>query len=134
MYKLRRTQLCKWIPINKIHWHQLSANESEGAIRLLEANPDKINWYYLSLNSSEGAIRLLEANQDQINWSMLSLNKSEGAIRLLQANPDMNRKEPFAFFKPIQIRLIGTIYQAIHLFFNQIGIKCEYCVIKCGIV
>ncbi len=35
-------------------------NSSEGAMQLLEKNPDKIDWDMLSGNSSKGAMQLLE--------------------------------------------------------------------------
>ena len=64
--------LSKCFSLRPIDWSQLSMNQSEGAIRLLEANQDKIDGYYLSQNESEGAIRLLEANPDKIRWSFIS--------------------------------------------------------------
>ena len=73
-------RLRSWIPVQNLTFAELSRNESEGAIRLLETNKDKIHWRRLSGNKSEGAIHLLEANPDKIDWFYLSANKSEGAI------------------------------------------------------
>jgi hypothetical protein len=68
----------------KIHWDNLSLNESPNAIRLLERYPEKINWHYLSSNPA--AIRLLEENPDKIHWWWLS--KNPAAVHLLKQNPD----------------------------------------------
>lgn len=35
-------ELRNWIPLEKINWSSLSLNESDGAIRLLEANADNM--------------------------------------------------------------------------------------------
>ena len=66
------------------YWKKISLNNSEGAIQLLEKNPDKINWSGLSENPS--AIQLLKKNPDKIIWWNLSANPS--AMDLLETNPD----------------------------------------------
>ncbi len=49
-------------------------NKSEGAMKLLEKNPDKIDWSCLSMNNSKGAMQLLEKNTDKIHWYSFSSN------------------------------------------------------------
>jgi len=66
----------------------LSRNPFEGAVQLLEQNPDKISWYFLSANPSKCAMRLLENNQDKIHWQFLSGNYSKHAIQLLEKIQD----------------------------------------------
>ena len=78
--------LLDWINPDKICWEYFSWNSSEGAMQLLEKNPDKIRWWHLSENPS--AMRLLEKNLDKIDWYFLSNNSSEGAIQLLEKNQD----------------------------------------------
>ena len=73
--------LLDWINPNNINY-RLCDNPSEGAMQLLEKNPDIIDWKYLSISTSKCAIQLLEKNPDKIDWWYLSENTSEGAIRL----------------------------------------------------
>ena len=42
--------LLDWINPDKICWEYFSWNSSEGAMQLLEKNPDKIRWWHLSEN------------------------------------------------------------------------------------
>lgn len=41
-----------WIDEKKINWHFSSLNINDGAIKLLEENPDKIKWDELSRNTN----------------------------------------------------------------------------------
>ncbi len=60
-------RLKKWIPMDKIHWFNLSENPN--VIGTLEKNFDRISWHKLSENLN--AIYILEQYFDKISWFYL---------------------------------------------------------------
>jgi hypothetical protein len=57
-------KLLEWIPVEKLHWHELSENPN--VIPILEQNLDKVHWATLSGNPN--AISMLEKNIDKLDW------------------------------------------------------------------
>jgi hypothetical protein len=72
----------------KIDWCELSGNQSDEAIKLLEekmiTDPDIVNWNILSGNPNQRAFAILEANPKNINYRRLSNNSNPKAIELLK--------------------------------------------------
>ena len=72
----------------KIDWCELSGNQTDEAIKLLEekmiTNPDIVNWNILSGNPNQRAFAILEANPKKINYRRLSNNSNPKAIELLK--------------------------------------------------
>jgi hypothetical protein len=70
-------------------WQKLSKNSK--AVKILKANREKIDWCELSGNQSDEAIKLLEeemiTNPDIVNWNILSGNPNQRAFAILEANP-----------------------------------------------
>jgi hypothetical protein len=70
-------------------WQKLSKNPK--AVKILKANREKIDWCELSGNQSDEAIKLLEeemiTNPDIVNWNILSGNPNQRAFAILEANP-----------------------------------------------
>ncbi len=70
-------------------WLKLSRNPK--AIKILKANREKIDWCELSGNQSDEAIKLLEekmiTDPDIVNWNILSGNPNQRAFAILEANP-----------------------------------------------
>ena len=70
-----------------ILWDELSLNEHNDAVELLEANIDKINWKNLSKNKNPKALKLLEENIHLLDdWEELSFNPV--AIDILKKYPN----------------------------------------------
>lgn len=79
--------LRSWIPIEKIDWAHLSENPHDGAVRLLEENPEKVSWNNMCKNTNLKALNLLynklRNTPLEFNWYNLSSNPS--AVRLVQS-------------------------------------------------
>lgn len=72
---------------NKIDWKNLSANESDGAVALLEkeiAEGRPKNVYRQEVSTNSKAIRILEEYPDKRVGDSLSANNSDKAIKLLK--------------------------------------------------
>ena len=79
-------KLLDWI--ETLDYTKLSLNPSDGALELLEKNPEKINWFQLSKNAHPKALELLEQNPEKIDWRLLSRNSCDKALELLKKNPN----------------------------------------------
>lgn len=72
--------------LHRVNWHSLSENPAEWAVKMLaEEYPNRIDWYRMSANRSDAAMRLVEANLRKADWRMLSGNPY--AIQLLEKYP-----------------------------------------------
>jgi hypothetical protein len=82
----------------EVDWGHLSCNPSEGALSLLEQNPEKIDWDWMcKYNPSDWAIRLVEQSQNiQTYGYALSQNPSDYAICFLEQNPHVIDWEEFS--------------------------------------
>ena len=80
----------------KINWTILSANPSDGAIRILKNDLDKVVWFALSANPS--AIEILQNNIEEIDWWMLCMNPN--AISIIENNIIENNMDR-VYFEPL---------------------------------
>ena len=73
---------------DKIDWFNLSANNCDKALDLLEQNKDKIDWKMLMrYNNNPRAIKLMEEHKDlKIDWFELCHNRN--ALNLFEKNTD----------------------------------------------
>jgi len=105
----------------KIDWCELSGNQSDEAIKLLEekmiTDPDIVNWNILSGNPNQRAFAILEANPKNINYRRLSGNSNPKAIELLKKRMEVENDRLSANDKidwaelsknPAAIELINT--------------------------
>ena len=67
----------------QIEWVYLSANNSDGALDLLESYPQKIDWSAFSSNSNTRAVQMLRQNPNDIIAEFLCSNENPDAMRLL---------------------------------------------------